>query len=63
MADNRARFECNVILKMSKKGDHAHNHNYYVKKVKKKLDNNGKFELNISQFYVFQGKKKQNHTY
>ena len=31
-------------------------------KSQKGLDNNGKFELNISQFYVFQEKKNQNHT-
>ena len=58
VADNAARFECNVILKMFKKrGWCSKSRLLYVKKVKKGLDNNGKFELNTSQFYVFQEKK------
>ena len=36
MADYGARFECNDILKMLKKGDHAQNHNYYMSKKSKK---------------------------
>ena len=35
VADNAARFECNVILKMLKKGDDAQNHNYYMSKTSK----------------------------
>ena len=31
---------------------------YYVKKVKKGLDNNPQFELKIAQFYGFQRKQK-----
>ena len=36
VADNAARFECNVILKMLKKEDDAQNPNYYMSKKSKK---------------------------
>ena len=62
VADKKARFECNDILKCKKKGKCLKSHLLYVKKVKKGLDHNAQFELKIAQVYVFQGKKKQNQT-
>ena len=62
VADKKARFECNDILKCKKKEKCLKSHLLYVKKVKKGLDHNAQFELKIAQVYVFQGKKKQNQT-
>ena len=42
-------------------GKYSKSHLLYVKKVKKLLDNNAKFELKIAQFNVFQGKKSKSH--
>ena len=61
MADKKARFECNDILKCKKKGKCLKSHLLYVKKVKKGLDHNAQFELKIAQVYVFQGKKTKSN--